>query len=79
MEDLADFEVLDRALRALYRARFGLFNDYSRIDSHLRHDKLYLDIFSSIKNKFPVQEGEYHYLLQTAQHGKAGKEYAYSY
>ena len=79
VEDLADNELLDRALRLLYRARFGQSNGYSRISPHIRYDKLQPDIVSGIKDKLKLQDGEYQCLIRTAQDGKADKGHVYSY
>ena len=54
VDDLADKEILDRALRLLYRARFGQSKDYSRISPRIKYDKLHQNVVSSIEKKLKL-------------------------
>ena len=74
LEDLADEDIHDRALRLLYRARFGQSRDYARISPHINYTHLHKDVSASIKARTRVHEGEMAYYVQIAKGGKATKE-----
>ena len=56
VEDLNDVEILDRALRLLFHARFGQDQQYMRISPHVTYDKLPSKVSNAIKAKLQVEE-----------------------
>ena len=73
IEDLDDEEVHDRALRLLYRARFGQVNEYARISPHINYDQLDRTISDHIKSKLSVAQLELTYYASMAKEGTASK------
>ena len=67
VQDLEDGEIHDRALRLLYRARFGQDKDYSGISPHIKYDMLHPTVVTGIKHKIKMKDEEYRFLLQTAK------------
>lgn len=74
LEDLDDQEIHDRALRLLYRARFGQTRDYARISPHINYTHLHKDVSASIRAQNQLHDGEMAYYVQIAKGGKATKE-----
>ena len=73
IEDLNDEEVHDRALRLLYRARFGQVNEYARISPHISYDQLDRTVSDHIKSKLSVAQRELTYYASMAKEGTASK------
>ena len=73
IEDLTDEEVHDRALRLLYRARFGQLNEYARISPHINYDQLDRTVSNHIKSKLSVAQRELTYYASMAKEGTASK------
>ena len=74
-DDLSDREILNRALRLLYRARFGQAHEYIRISPHIRYDKLHPSVVQSIKSKLDTDESEIAFLVQTAKEEQVTTRY----
>ena len=79
LQDLEDNKIHDRALRSLYRARFGQSTDYSKISPHIKYDMLHANVLSDFKKKLKIEDEGYTFLNQTAKEGKASKGYALPY
>lgn len=58
LEDLEDSDVLDRALRLLYQARFGQTRQNTRISPHINYDKLPTTVSAAIKAKLHLEEAQ---------------------
>ena len=75
LEDLDNEDIHDRALRLLYRARFGQDNDYTRISPHIRYDKLRKETIQQINKSIKISDETIGYLRAMAADGKTGKEF----
>ena len=75
LEDLDNEDIHDRALRLLYRARFGQDNDYTRISPHIRYDKLCKETIQQINKSIKMSHETINYLRAVAVDGKTGKEF----
>lgn len=58
VEDLEDEEMLDRALRLLFLARYGQRQQHLRISSHISYDQLGRAVSDSIETKLKMDEAE---------------------
>ena len=74
IEDLNDEEVHDRALRLLYRARFGQVNEYARISPHINYDQLDRTVSDHIESKLSVAAGT-SYVYHTYRHLRTARKY----
>ena len=74
IEDLNDEEVHDRALRLLYRARFGQVNEYARISPHINYDQLDRTVSDHIKSKLSIAAGII-YVYHTYRHLRTARKY----
>ncbi|MCJ1377919.1 hypothetical protein MMC17_001015 [Xylographa soralifera] len=54
-EDLNEPETLARALRLLYRARFGIPAEQARISPHVTYDKLFKNIENAIMKSIEIK------------------------
>lgn len=75
LEDLDNEDIHDRALRLLYRARFGQDNEYTRISPHIRYDKLRKETIQQINKSIKMSDENISYLRAVAVDGKTGKEF----
>lgn len=55
-QDLEDPDIHDRALRLLYRARFGQDNEYTRISPYIRYDKLSKETIQQVNQAVQISE-----------------------
>ena len=58
VQDLEDADILDPALRLLYRVRFGQKEEYARISPHIKYDKLSRKMCNAIEKKTNLQNAE---------------------
>ncbi|KAI4188332.1 MAG: hypothetical protein L6R41_002206 [Letrouitia leprolyta] len=58
IKDLETPDVLDRALRLLFRARFGQAQEYVRISPHIKYDKLSKETLKAIERNTKIQDEE---------------------
>ncbi|KAL8787945.1 MAG: hypothetical protein Q9213_001973 [Squamulea squamosa] len=72
--DLDDQDILDRALRLLFRAPFGQEKEYVRISPHIRYDQLHKDVINQIRESMKLSDQHIMYLRAVAAEGKAGPE-----
>lgn len=71
VQDLEIEEIHDRALRLLYRLRFGQSKDYARVSPHINYTHLHKDVCASIKAQNEIESEEVAYYIQFAKEGKA--------
>lgn len=64
--DLADNDILDRALRLLFRARFGQDREYVRISPYIRYDKLSRRVAETIDKNCRITDKEIRRLRKIA-------------
>ena len=69
LDDLDDPEIHDRALRLLYRARFGQENEYIRVGPHIKYNKLAPEVVEAIKQKMTTFDSEVAYYTSVIQKG----------
>lgn len=69
LDDLQDPEICDRALRLLYRARFGQEHEYIRVCPHIKYKKLAPEVVETIKQKMTTFDTEVAWYTSFVQEG----------
>ncbi|KAL8643617.1 MAG: hypothetical protein Q9226_008238, partial [Calogaya cf. arnoldii] len=69
--DLEHEEIHERALRLLYRARFGQEHDISSKSPHIKYNHLPKSVPEAIKTRIQVRDSEVLYYAQMVKDGKA--------